>query len=109
MATESVPAEMTDAELKSLIAPQIDDETAQRMEEHAQRVGVSRRLALVALSRGVDTLSEFCVKDPDSFGEMQDSIEDFLVHARAILDVAETAAARMRVADCRQPVPGKAG
>ncbi len=103
MASESVPPDgMTGAELEAAatFGPAFDDETMAKLETVAQGVGVSRRLALIAMARGADSLGKMHVEQPDAFREMRERIEDFRAHAQGLHELAEAAALRMVIAEC---------
>ncbi len=104
MATEvATPPGWTDAgcEVMADFGPAIDDDAVGRIEVDAQRSSISRRLALLAMSRDAGVLSRLSMDSPGAFTEMIDSIESFRDHAKAIAEMAEAAWIRMKIADRR--------
>lgn len=81
----------------------IDDATMAEMEQGAtsKERGLARRYALLAMARDAKMLAKLSLDNPEAYGEMRDAVEDFKVHAQALLDVAEAASLRMSIADCR--------
>lgn len=80
--------------------PAIDDATMKQMERGAasNERGQQRRLVLVTMARDKDVLVKFAKDEPESFAEVAEMIESFKDHAKALLDVAESALDRMAVA-----------
>ena len=77
----------------------IDDETMGRMEEGAQsnNLGQQRRCALVAMARDSQTLLKMAKESPDAFEEFAGMVLDFHEFARAQMEVAQAAFARIAV------------
>ncbi|TCW28646.1 hypothetical protein [Gulbenkiania mobilis] len=83
--------------------PVIDAATMAHMEKAAagNEVGTSRRLALLACARSMETLAAISAEQPEAFADILDSVESFKEHAQGLLEVAETALLRLQLADCR--------
>jgi FtsZ-interacting cell division protein YlmF len=84
--------------------PAIDDVTMQSMEAGAssKQRGIDRRVVLMVMARDSEVLAKFSIDEPEAFEEMRKTVERFKSHARALLDVAESASLRMSIADCRE-------
>jgi hypothetical protein len=95
--------ELTDGGKVGISRPAIDDETMTRMEAAAasQARGQQRRVCLIALARGLDVHEKFSIEEPDAYGEMLDLAEAYLTHTKALVDVAEMAVYRLKLADSR--------
>ncbi len=95
----------TDEEFDELanFAPAFDDEVMEQLESAASNKarGQQRRLCLLACARSADDLSKISVEIPEAFGEMLELVEMFKVHAKGLYEMAESACARMQIADCR--------
>lgn len=76
---------------------EIDKDTVGRMEEGAmsQARGMQRRVALLQLSMDSNSMIAFAKSDPEAFEEMAGLVLDYQEHAQALLDVANSAAARI--------------
>jgi hypothetical protein len=90
-----------------LFGPAINGATMQDMEADAasNERGIERRLVLLGLARDAATLARLSVDNPELFGQMRESIENFTCHARTLLEAAESAKLRMRMTDCRDGFP----
>jgi len=84
--------------------PSFSDETMKEIEQVASgnNVGLIRRYALVACARSADDLSKVSMEQPEAYTEMMEGIETFKDHAKGLLDVAEAASVRIKIADCRE-------
>jgi hypothetical protein len=54
------------------------------------------------MARDSEALARFSVDEPEAFEETREAVERFKNHAKALLEVAESASVRMSVADCRE-------
>lgn len=84
--------------------PSLDHATIERVEKCAgsNAVGINRRLCLTAHGSSAEQLKTLSKTDPEAFGSMLDGIGTFLAHARGLVEVAEAAQFRMRLADSRE-------
>jgi hypothetical protein len=89
-------------------AAAISDETMFRMERGAasQNRGVQRRCVLTAVARDQQTLTRLAVHEPDAYAEFATGVREFRDHAKALLDVAEAACARLDVIETNLPADG---
>jgi len=95
----------TDEEIDEFanFAPAFDDEVMEQLESAAssKERRQQRRLCLLACARSADDLSKISIEEPEAFGEMLDLVEIFKVHAKGLYEMAQSADARMKIADCR--------
>lgn len=79
----------------------IDDATVRRMEAGAtsQARGQQRRMVLLACSRDSDTMLKLAKNEPKAFEEMAEMIIEYHAHAKALLDVATAAFARVAMVE----------
>lgn len=77
----------------------MDDATMERIEKaaHAQGTGQQRRCALVAMARDSATLLSLAKESPEAFDEFANMILDFHAFAKAQMEIAEAAFARIAV------------
>jgi hypothetical protein len=85
------------------LGPAIDHKTMQSMEAGAasNNIGVARRLVLGVMAQSIENLAKASIDSPGTFDEMCELVNDFRNHASALLDVAESASCRLKIADCR--------
>lgn len=82
----------------------INDATMYRLEEAAQSPGYgqARRLALAALTRSADQLSDFSVKEPKAYGEQRKMVDEYKEYLEGLLRAVVAASLRLNIADCRE-------
>jgi len=75
----------------------IDQDTVYKMEESAssQSRGQQRRLVLLQLSQDSASMIEFARNEPEAFEEVSHRVLDFHEHAKALMEVADAAVARI--------------
>jgi hypothetical protein len=80
-------------------SPAFDDATMEAMETAAQSNarGQERRCALVVLARDRALLLGIAEETPEVFADLDRMVEAFRVHARASLELAESACARLEI------------
>jgi hypothetical protein len=86
----------------------ITDDTRLRMERGAASPnrGVQRRCALTVVARDQQTLTRFAVHDPEAYAEWVTAVREFREHAKAILEVADAACARLDIVESNLPPAG---
>jgi hypothetical protein len=79
----------------------IDEAVIVRMENGAasKRRGQQRRMALMVMGKSSDTLREVRKSHPRIFKYLRDEIEEFRVHVKALLEVADAASLRLKIVD----------
>ncbi|TAL89584.1 MAG: hypothetical protein EPN46_02405 [Candidimonas sp.] len=84
--------------------PIINDEEVERIENIAtsQGIGQGRRLVLINLSRGADTISNISITAPGAFAEIIEVMEDYQRHVKHLSEMVDAAMLRVRIADCRE-------
>jgi hypothetical protein len=86
----------------------ISDEEMFRMERGAssQDRGVQRRCVLTAVARDQQTLMRLAVHEPEAYAEFATGVREFRNHAKALLEVAEAASARLDILETNLPANG---
>lgn len=109
MANETVSESADEKALDEManFLPWFNDSDMKKLEALAggQNIGRARRIALVTCARGADALSEMSLAQPEAYGEMRDAVANFLEHAKWLCSVAEAAAVRLAITDCREGAP----
>jgi hypothetical protein len=84
--------------------PAFDKETMMELERVAgcNGIGINRRVSLAALTQSAESLANFSMKEPETYGETLDCAEAFLTHAKGLNEMAEAALIRLQIADCRK-------
>lgn len=85
-------------------SPCISDNERKELEVVAgsQNIGQQRRLVLLACARSANDLSELSTENCEAFSEMLGSIEAFKEHTQGLVEFAEAAVFRMKIADRRE-------
>jgi hypothetical protein len=86
----------------------ITDDTRLRMERGAASPnrGVQRRCALTVVARDQRTLTRAAVHEPEAYAELAAAVREFRAHAKAILEVADAACARLDIVETNLPPAG---
>lgn len=107
MATRKVNKQATpptDQELEELarFEPAFDQATMARLESVAGGLAAAqqRRVTLAVLTRSGEQLGETRVESAETFATMMDAVNGFKQHVQGLLEVANAAAMRMKIADC---------
>ncbi len=81
--------------------PELDTQTIERMEKGASSNGVGqiRRTCLLTMGKSLEDLNSLSKRDPETFKVLVTASNDFRAHAKALLEVADTAAFRLALAD----------
>lgn len=81
--------------------PKLDTQTIERMEKGASSNGVGqiRRVCLASMSKSLEELNECSKRDPETFKELANAAKEFRDHAKALLEVANSAVFRLGLAD----------
>lgn len=81
--------------------PVLDTQTIERMERGAssQGIGQIRRFCLLTMGKSLEDLNQCSKDDPELFGEMMRASTEFRDHAKALLEVANSAVFRLALAD----------
>ncbi len=99
-------SELSDEELEALLhfKPSFDKARMEELEcnSAAKGIGRLRRVTLLVLTIDAVQLSEVSVKDAKTYGRMVGFVNTFKEHAEALLALADSAKARLFVADARE-------
>ena len=81
--------------------PVLDTKTIERMERGAssQGTGQVRRTCLLTMGKSLEDLNECSKRDPETFKVLVDASKEFRDHAKALLEVANSAVFRLALAD----------
>ena len=84
--------------------PAFDDATMYQIENAAAVPirGQARRMALAALTRSADQLSELSMNEPAAYGEMREAVDGYATHLNGLLTAVTAASLRLNIADCRE-------
>lgn len=81
--------------------PELYPETIERMEKGASSNGVGqiRRVCLATMGKSLEELNDCSKRDPGTFKVLVTAANEFRDHAKALLEVANSAVFRLALAD----------